>query len=326
MRRWTALLQASLAWMLVAGCAMTPRQIEHGAEAGGLRDYVTVIAHRGASADAPENTLAAFEESIRQGADYFELDCHLSKDGAVIVIHDATVDRTTDGAGRVRDMTFEELRQLDAGAWRGEAFAGERLPTLDEALSLARGRIGVYVELKSVDDDGPIIAAFMQAMHTSPALTGPVRAGLLDAIAESGNRNLELTRAAIDSIRAHGMTDTAVIQSFSPVICFVALTEAPEIRTEFLGWDDPDRPEVFPGYVALADYFDVPGMNVHQEALTPERLEAFQAAGRSVAVWTVNDRDAMARFARMGVDAIITDYPGVCAEVLAELPLAGNGG
>jgi glycerophosphoryl diester phosphodiesterase len=116
-----------------------------------------IIAHRGASAHAPENTIAAFRLALEQGADGIELDVMLSKDGQLVVIHDDTVDRTTDGKGAVRDMTLEELKSLDAGE-------GQRIPTLDEVFEEFGGRLIINVELKnysSVFDRLPIEAAKM---------------------------------------------------------------------------------------------------------------------------------------------------------------------
>ena len=121
--------------IVMMGCATTYR-------AGAPEGAVDVIAHRGASAYAPENTLAAFELAVEQQADWFELDCTLSKDDEVIVIHDSDVDRTTDGVGNVCDLTLVELKALDAGAWFDGKFAGEPLPTLGETLDLAKDRIG----------------------------------------------------------------------------------------------------------------------------------------------------------------------------------------
>jgi glycerophosphoryl diester phosphodiesterase len=107
------------------------------------------IAHRGASGRFPENTLRAFGAAIDAGAQMCELDVQLSSDGAVIVIHDETVDRTTDRRGAVRAMTLEELKRLDAGVRHGNEFKGERIPTLAEVLALTEGRCGLNIELKS---------------------------------------------------------------------------------------------------------------------------------------------------------------------------------
>jgi len=111
-----------------------------------------VIAHRGASATAPENTIAAFERALTDGADAIQLDVHLSRDDHPVVIHDPTLERTTDGSGPVRGHTMRELKRLDAGAWRGPAFAGQRLQTLQEVLERFRGRTRFWIELKGGPD------------------------------------------------------------------------------------------------------------------------------------------------------------------------------
>jgi glycerophosphoryl diester phosphodiesterase len=107
-----------------------------------------VIAHRGASADAPENTIAAFELALEQGADGIELDVHLSADGHPVVIHDFTLERTTDGAGPVSDHRVRDLKRLDAGGWRDRRFRGQRVQTLQEVLERFRDRARFWVELK----------------------------------------------------------------------------------------------------------------------------------------------------------------------------------
>lgn len=107
-----------------------------------------VIAHRGASADAPENTIAAFELALHRGADGIQLDVHLSRDDQLVVIHDFTLERTTDGAGPVRGLTVRELKRLDAGGWRGRPFVGQRVQTLQEVLERFRDRTRFWIELK----------------------------------------------------------------------------------------------------------------------------------------------------------------------------------
>jgi glycerophosphoryl diester phosphodiesterase len=107
-----------------------------------------VIAHRGASAYAPENTLAAFDLALQLGCRHLELDVDLSRDGQIVVMHDDTVDRTTGGTGPVGSHTLAELRALDAGAWFGPPFAGERIPTYAEILERYRGRAHLHTELK----------------------------------------------------------------------------------------------------------------------------------------------------------------------------------
>src|ERR1700686_5360976 len=104
---------------------------------------IVVVSHRGEHLAHPENTLPAFQAAIEAGADYFELDVRTTSDGRLVLMHDRTVDRTTNGKGPVREMTLDQIRGLDAGA-------GAIPPTLEEALNLAHGRIGVYVDCKDI--------------------------------------------------------------------------------------------------------------------------------------------------------------------------------
>ncbi len=110
---------------------------------------VVAISHRGEHLHHPENTIPAFEEAIRVGADFIEVDVRTTADGKLVLSHDDTLDRCTNGAGPVAKMTFEEIERLDAGIKKGPEFKGTRVPTFDEVLALAHGHIGVYVDLKS---------------------------------------------------------------------------------------------------------------------------------------------------------------------------------
>lgn len=115
----------------------------------GERKQVDNVAHRGATGYAPENTIAGFDLAVDMKADYIEIDVQRSKDGELVLIHDTTVDRTTDGTGKVGELTFEQLRSLDAGSWKGEQFAGEQIPTFAEILDRYRGKVGILIELKA---------------------------------------------------------------------------------------------------------------------------------------------------------------------------------
>ena len=116
------------------------------------RPRVLVIAHRGASGEAPENTIASFELALEQGADAIALDVHLSRDDQPVVIRDFTLERTTDGAGPVRDHSVRELKRLDVGGWRGQRFRGQRIQTLHEVLERFRDRTRVWIELRGGSD------------------------------------------------------------------------------------------------------------------------------------------------------------------------------
>jgi len=106
-----------------------------------------IVAHRGFSAKYPENTLLAFRKAIDLGVDFIEIDVHETKDGELVVIHDHTLERTTDGKGYVKEKTFREIREFDAGKWKGK-FEGVKIPSLDEVLALVTGKIKLMIEIK----------------------------------------------------------------------------------------------------------------------------------------------------------------------------------
>jgi glycerophosphoryl diester phosphodiesterase len=140
---------------------------------------VLVIGHRGALGLAPENTLVGFRKGFECGADLLELDVHLTADGELAVIHDGEVSRTTNGRGRVRDMTLSQLQALDAGGWFNPSFRGARIPSLPEVLDWARGRIPLAVEIKGDPDPAPGIEARL-----------------------------------VDTLRSHAMLDETIVISF----------------------------------------------------------------------------------------------------------------
>ncbi|MBI2422663.1 MAG: hypothetical protein HYV27_07525 [Candidatus Hydrogenedentes bacterium] len=304
-----------MVFMCCAGLAGCVTNYKPGAPDGA----VDVIGHRGASAYAPENTLAAFELAKRQGADWFELDCALTQDEEIIVIHDDDLERTTQGTGLIEDHTLAELKKLDAGAWFDPAFAGEPLPTLRESLAMAKGRIGVYVEVKSADDDGELIRALIAAGASHTAMTPELARAMMQLIEDSGTRNLTLTRKVLAEIREKKMARQVVIQSFSPVVCFVALQEGAEFRVEFLGAKSEEDPGRWQTFLDFGNLIGVHGFNVHHESLDAEQLNAFHRAGKTCAVWTVDDQEIMVRMVEWGVDGLITNRPDDCLARLREL-------
>lgn len=118
---------------------------------------MTILGHRGAPGHAPENTMAFFAKAVELGVNMFELDIHQNRDGVLIVMHDSTVDRTTDGTGRISEMTWEEIRRLDAGRWFGAEFAGAKVPRLEEVLEAYGGKMPINIEIKAGDELYPNI-------------------------------------------------------------------------------------------------------------------------------------------------------------------------
>lgn len=145
--------------------------------------FPLVAAHRGASRLAPENTMAAFERAVQLGARAIELDVQLTADGEAVVIHDATVDRTTDGHGRVSDLARDAVTALDAGAWFGAAFAGERIPRLAEVLDWARSRVFLNIELKPATGDDDALAAKVAGLVRATGMTDGCLAMSFDHVA-----------------------------------------------------------------------------------------------------------------------------------------------
>ncbi len=155
-----------------------------------------IIAHRGASSYAPENTMAAFDLALQMEASHLELDVHLTRDDHLVVIHDDTVDRTTNGTGPGADQTLTVLQTLDAGAWFGEAFAGARIPTLADVLTRYQGRAHLHIELKG---------------HTA-----------------------HLPQRTVDLVRAHGMAQHVTFTSFQHPHLRTMRAYAPELPTGWL--------------------------------------------------------------------------------------------
>lgn len=123
-----------------------------------LKDYLysnehIVVGHRGSSGDAPENTIASFSKAIDDCADMIEADIQMSRDGQIMVIHDKTLERTTNGSGLVKDFTLDELKKYDAGGWFDKRYEGERIPTLDELIELIKGKAYLNIEIKSKEND-----------------------------------------------------------------------------------------------------------------------------------------------------------------------------
>lgn len=155
-----------------------------------------VFGHRGACGYAPENTIASFQLALEQGAHGVEFDVHLSKDGVPVVIHDFSLEKTTNGKGLVVDHTWEELQALDAGSHKGEAFAGERIPTLEAVFALLEGKIALNVEVKADTE------------------------GIEDAVA-----------ALIDK---YDVNDWVIVSSFNPLILQRFAKKYPQIALGFL--------------------------------------------------------------------------------------------
>ena len=231
-----------------------------------------MVAHRGASADAPENTLAAFRLAMAQGAAIVECDVHLSADGVPIVIHDERVDRTTDGSGEVSSLTLAELRRLDAGGWLNGRFAGEHIPTLDETLELCAGRARVFVELK--------------------------RGG--------GQALVEVALGAI----ARSACEVAVI-SFGPDEVTGVARVRPDLPLGFLLGKAHVNQHGAPRALTVARELGAGFISPQHDVVDSAFVAAAHAAELPVSVWTADDPARIRALADLGVDAITTNVPAV---------------
>jgi len=235
-----------------------------------------VLGHRGASRDAPENTLAAFHLAMAEGADGFELDVWRCATGEPVVIHDASAARTGGAALAVTDEPLARLRELEVGAWKGPAQRGQRIPTLAEVLTTFP-RAVVNVELKSAGLGDPRLAAAVARLVTALRAEERVLVSSFD------------------------YTLLAAFRLLSPRVP-VGLLFAADQR-----WALRDRLGAALGPVA-----------VHPERIlaTDERLAAWRRRGLAVNVWTVDDPAEVARLARAGAAAIISNVPGEARRAL----------
>ncbi len=238
-----------------------------------------IIAHRGASAAAPENTLAAFTLAVALGADGIELDVKLSKDGVPVIMHDLTVDRTTDGHGRVADLTLAELKKLDAGAKKDARFAGERVPTLAEVFEAVADKLWINVELTNYTTRGD---------------------GLVRVVVELiGKMNLG-RRVLLSSFDPFAIRAAKVFDPALPVAQLTAQGMPVYLRDAWLAPIAPHEAR-------------------HPDAvqLKQRGVAHYRRKGCRVNVWTVNDPDDMRRFVSQGVDGLITDVPDVARKMIA---------
>jgi glycerophosphoryl diester phosphodiesterase len=237
---------------------------------------VFLIAHRGASFDAPENTLAAVRLAWRQRADAVEVDVHLSRDGELVVIHDFNTRKTTGVNRKVTDLTLGEIRALDAGSWKGPAWKDEPIPTLEEILTTLPVRKQLFIEIKArADTVSALKKAFTRAHFRPEQIT-------LIGFSLTAMKSLKRAFPKIE-------------------VCWIAKLKR-HWRTRRS--PDPDR---------LAQKIrdaDLDGLDLcANEAITPAFVKKIHSAGLTVYVWTVDTRTKAEKMIRAGVDGITTNRP-----------------
>lgn len=247
-----------------------------------------ITAHRGASHDAPENTLAAFELAWQQGADAVEGDFYLTADNQIVCIHDADTLRTTGQKWVVAQTTLDELRRLDAGGWKGAAFAGQRLPTLAEALATMPEGKQFFIELKVGPEIVPVLAAELQRIEADPAS--------LTVIAFNAD-TVAACKQQLPAIKVHWLT------SFK--------------RRNGIGPWAPTAKQI----AATVERCGADGVGIRGERAVVDAdfiAEMTRAGVPEFHVWTIDSPDDADHFAQLGAMGITTNRPAFIRESLAE--------
>ena len=238
----------------------------------------TIFAHRGSSAYAPENTLAAFELAIRQNAHAIELDAKLSSDGHVVVIHDASVDRTTDGEGKVAELSLASLKSLDAGCKYDKSFCGEKIPTLEEVFETVGGKTFINVELTN---------------YATP------KDNLPEKVAEI--------------VRSTGMHDRVLFSSFNPFSLRRIHKLIPNIPIGLLA-----LPRIAGAWARsfLGNWVHYDALHPEVRDTNQRLIFRLQKRGHRVHTYTVNHPEDMEKFFKWGISGIFTDDPPLAFRTL----------
>ncbi|MBN1265342.1 MAG: hypothetical protein JXA25_07600 [Anaerolineales bacterium] len=239
-------------------------------------DIPRIIGHRGASANAPENTLAAFRLAAAMGADAVELDVQLTGDKKLVVFHDDVLDRTTNGSGCISEYTFADLKKLDAGSHFHPMFAGERIPELDEVFVEFQGGLLVNVELKSIR---------------------PER---------------ELVEKTYQCIAEHHMQYNVLVSSFNPFLLLAAHRIEPEIPLGLLVTRGIGKL----GRFLLRRIFPHQAYHPEESLVSLALINRQHHKGTEVNCWTVNDTDRIKQLGAWKIDGIITNHPDLARKAL----------
>jgi len=245
------------------------------------KQYTTpmVIGHRGDSAHAPENTIIAFQKALELG-DGFETDLRFSKDGVVVLIHDEWVNRTTNGTGRVADMTLAELEALDAGSWFGPQFAGAKIPTLEEGLRL----------IQNLTDKAVVLDLKVE--------------GLGKAVAE-----VAYSLGVADRVIASCWTDTQVENMREYLNSTAAQKLTRDVPLNFTG-----------NYFAEKIRSGIQGFSIFYQSLSLDFVRESHLHLLPIFAWTMEGPDTISDALHLGVDGLIANDPGLCVEAILNTP------
>lgn len=241
---------------------------------------VYIFAHRGSSGSCPENTFSAYEEAVEVGSDGIEIDVQYTKDNELVVIHDNTVNRTTNGKGLVKDYTLEEIKRLDAGSWFSEQFALEKIPTMEEVLAFVSEKKGLLlnIELKNV------------------------------VIHHEG-----IEEGVIKLVKDYGLTSRVILSSFNHISLHRISKLAPEIECAVITLDKQYKPW---DYITSVG---VEGWHPQWSKIDQHVINEMAKRTHPVRVFTINKVDQMEAFLANNIEAIVTDYPGKAVQIRSKL-------
>lgn len=243
-----------------------------------------IIAHRGANRHAPQNTIPAFRLAKELGCDGFENDVHFTKDGKIVVCHNYEVDKTSNGTGKISEMTFDELRALDFGSYFSTDFKDTRIPTLDEFYEVAQGLEMINVEIKKPLDG-----------------------------------NLNIVEATIEHAKQWKLFDQLIISSFDPRCLVRAKEIEPTCKTGLLyDMTSPDIEIINADPVAYAKKLRCDAIHPLMLMVDEDLVNSCHKSGIKVHPWTVDSEEAIIALADMGCDALITDVCDEARRILEE--------
>jgi glycerophosphoryl diester phosphodiesterase len=251
-----------------------------------------IIAHRGASGSAPENTMAAFEQAEHLGSDFIEFDVQMSKDGELVVIHDDTVDRTTEYRGSVDDYTLRELESMNAEDYEKTDQADETIVSLEEVMHRFAGKIGMLIEIKEPTLYPGIEEKVAEVVRRYELL--------LNVNGLEEDRHLEAVEKVKNSsgiiIQSYDFQSTRLIHSLLPNIPIAALIQEDQ---------HPLSEKTLDELVSFAAY-----IHYNHELLDEKIVQQIHHRNRKVMAWTIRTEQDMKRMKKLGVDGVITDFPG----------------
>jgi len=277
MKIFVKILAVIILFQMILALTFIPVRFSRGTPGAG-GNFPLIIAHRGASGVAPENTIPAIDSALAVGVDYIEIDVHLSLDGRVMVIHDATVDRTTDGTGKVQELTAKHIQSLDAGSWFGESFSGVKIPTLEEVIRHIDGKTKLLIEIK-----------------------------------KKRKENEGIEAEVIRLIRKYEAAEWCVVQAFNDKVLETMHELAPEIVLhKLIVFKYRFIPYVFDGRMtrfSLEKFAYVQSINMHYRFFNRRFSDQVHKEGKTIFLWGCRKQTPCIPFDSIGWEGWITDFP-----------------